>query len=304
MRGRSIVLAFTLAIVGVALAACGVAVEQGVGDDEQSSALGTSPTRTPPPTPPWVNEDGSIDLDRVPDLMPVSDRQGNRAGYIRTEDPQDPRFNPRSPEFDPYRRKPVLDGEGNQVGTFGGGVNRPGGFTPLVPEDPITLIRLYRGEPQELRPADLDLRTLELVATHQDADRFLVLARGLSADGTPGLYIAAFEPAPDRIPTCFGAESDPCSEWRPTTALYGPLNDEGPTLEYLGEYVGYVDASPGQTLTYAGDDGTRKSVVIDGPEGIVVLPGAAGAPTEYAYQPAPSTYTHSANDPRPEFEQP
>ncbi len=68
--------------------------------------------------------------------------------------------------------------------------------------------------------------------------------------------------------------------------------------------MGYVDASPGQTLTYAGDDGTRKSVVIDGPEGIVVLPGAAGAPTEYAYQPALSTYTHSANDPRPEFEQP
>ena len=138
---------------------------------------------------------------------------------------------------------------------------------------------------QELRAGDLDLGTLELVVTHQDADTFLVLARGLSADGTPGLYLSTFEPAPDGLPTCFGAESDPCSLWRPATALYGPLNDEGPTLEYLGEYVGYVDARPGQTLTYAREDGIRKSIVIDGPEGILVLPGAAG-------------------DPEPEFEQP
>ena len=93
------------------------------------------------------------------------------------------------------------------------------------------------------------------------------------------------QPAPDGLPTCFGAESDPCSLWRPATALYGPLNDEGPTLEYLGEYVGYVDARPGQTPTYAREDGIRKSIVIDGPEGILVLPGAAG-------------------DPEPEFEQP
>ena len=102
MRGRLTVVAFALATVGLAPAACGVAVEQGVGDEARSLAPGTAPTSGPPPTPPWVNEDGTIDVDRVPDLIPVSDRQGNRAGYIRKENHLAPPPVPTSPDFDPY----------------------------------------------------------------------------------------------------------------------------------------------------------------------------------------------------------
>ncbi|WP_339133097.1 hypothetical protein WJM95_29215 [Streptomyces sp. f51] len=48
-----------------------------VGGAAASSAMATDTPHTPPPPPAWVNADGTTDVSKVPDKLPVMGSDGN-----------------------------------------------------------------------------------------------------------------------------------------------------------------------------------------------------------------------------------
>ena len=61
----------------------------------------------PGPVPPWVNPDGTIDIDKVPDRMPVSDRNGNMVGYMPVDKNPNDDPNPGDPGFEEWNYGPI-----------------------------------------------------------------------------------------------------------------------------------------------------------------------------------------------------
>ena len=61
----------------------------------------------PGPNPPWVNPDGTIDIDKVPDRMPVSDRNGNMVGYMPVDKNPNDDPNPGDPGFEEWNYGPI-----------------------------------------------------------------------------------------------------------------------------------------------------------------------------------------------------
>lgn len=61
----------------------------------------------PGPVSPWVNPDGTIDMDRVPDRMPVADRNGNMVGYMLIDKNPNDDPNPGDPGFEEWNHGPV-----------------------------------------------------------------------------------------------------------------------------------------------------------------------------------------------------
>ena len=89
----------------------------------------------PEPNPPWVNPDGTIDIDKVPDRMPVSDRNGNMVGYMLVDKNPNDDPNPGDPGFEEwnYGPIPVTNESGELVGYMQS--DYPGGiqmFEPLT----------------------------------------------------------------------------------------------------------------------------------------------------------------------------
>ena len=56
----------------------------------------------PGPVPPWVNPDGAIDIDELPDRMPVADRNGNMVGYMLIDKNPNDDPNPGDPGFEEW----------------------------------------------------------------------------------------------------------------------------------------------------------------------------------------------------------
>ena len=42
--------------------------------------------RSTPPRPPWVSEDGSVEISKMPELIPLLDRDGEICGHISREE--------------------------------------------------------------------------------------------------------------------------------------------------------------------------------------------------------------------------
>ena len=89
----------------------------------------------PGPVPPWVNPDGAIDIDELPDRMPVADRNGNMVGYMLIDKNPNDDPNPGDPGFEEWNYGPVqvTDESGELVGHMQS--SSPGGtqmFEPLT----------------------------------------------------------------------------------------------------------------------------------------------------------------------------
>jgi hypothetical protein len=80
----------------------------------------------PPPPPPWVNPDGTTDLAKLPDKVPVGDRTGRIIGYVDKTDAFGPPPEPTAPGV-PSRSHPtpVKNERGEVIGYLG-----PSGFVP------------------------------------------------------------------------------------------------------------------------------------------------------------------------------
>ena len=85
--------------------------------------------------PPWVNPDGTIDIDKLPDRMPVADRNGNMVGYMEIDKNPNDDPNPGDPGFEEWNNAPapVTNEAGELVGYMQS--STPGGaqmFEPLT----------------------------------------------------------------------------------------------------------------------------------------------------------------------------
>ena len=94
----------------------------------------------PPPQPAWEKPDGTLDMNKVPDRVPIADFEGNIAGYASKEDIYGDNTPSRPPgmSFEAYvdgvaegtieePLVPVTDKDGNLVGHVVPG----GSFVPL-----------------------------------------------------------------------------------------------------------------------------------------------------------------------------
>lgn len=96
-------------------------------------AAGVSKADAPPPDPPWVRADGTIDESKLPDIMPVAGPGGRQIGWVYKQ--WGPDSFPAEPLPDPAHSRRIFDDQGGETLVIEDGPDGPtgsvGGRHPL-----------------------------------------------------------------------------------------------------------------------------------------------------------------------------
>ena len=76
-------------------------------------AVGVSAADTPSPDPPWARSDGSVDMSKMPDIMPVGGPEGQIIGW--TYKRYGPESFPVEPLPDPAHSRRIFDDQGGET---------------------------------------------------------------------------------------------------------------------------------------------------------------------------------------------